>query len=796
MAPEGEPDQAEPVKTSDGPATWFPEVGLEVAKLVHRGLDRALGRVVTRYVQARAAALQAVWARSATRDPNARVVVSEARIMASHPIDRRIAAVLCAGDDIEIEAAAIEKAPRDAESGVCRPVALHFLGTEGQERWVRVMPADATSEEVAAALYGDTALAYTLGQAGALWSFEPARVLAEHRSRLTEGERSGSQRQGDSSALTGPLAEEIALEQAGPGSIGTKDDVLVDLRDTVALLDGIAERGARLGPHIADRQLAAARARVDQRSRQLADEDEAAVQTWASQAGQQKQLVAKAASGVEQVLLQLSSMTRLEDDRGGLGLPAYVRRLILELASAYVDVARFSDHVGTAQALLAEANQRWVNYPLDLMDYILREVQQSLADLAARGRGELLQGRQAELRRRVVELRARIAADPAALGRELQALHAEIADLQEETTIVANMDAIDRAVQVLGDENGFWATVSFQDDNLEELQSEGKVYYARWHKDVYANYKQGKMEQARAALRALREDDGFRSYLGRVHSEVKDARVAAAIAQLGAVLAITIVTMGVGALAAGAVQGAQWGARAVMWTQIGAEALTFTALNTVVFERDPTVQGVAIELAYNLALFRMLRGISSLARGGALGRALDAGGVAGRAVQAGEMSAQLLLMTVAGLAREEITRRTQGAKPLSEEETAGIVRESVAMFVITQVLGWTLRRPLLQPLERAGGQLTTGIRLARERRAALATLGDSVRGSRNPDDALALLRAERSALEAEVETYRALEEQLARARTPEDGARSCARPAPASSRWPRWATRWRPPRLI
>ncbi len=767
MAPEGEPDKAEPVKTSDGPTTWFPEVGLEVAKLVHRGLDRALGRVVTRYVQARAAALQVVWAQSAARDPGARVVVSEATIMASHPIDRRIAAVLCAGDYVEIDAAALDKAPGGSESGVCRPVSLHFLGSEGQERWLRVTPADASAEEVAASLYGDTAFAYTLSQAGALWNFEPTRVLAEHRSRLTEQERSGLQRRDDSSALSGPLAEQIALEQAGPGSIGTKDDVLLDLRDTVALMDGIAERGAPLGPHVADRQLASARARVDQRSRQLAGEDEAAVQQWASQASQQKELVAKAAHGVEQVVLQLSSMTRLEDDRGGLRLPIYVRRLILDLASAYADVARSSDHVGTAQALLAEANQRWVNYPLDLMEYILREVQQSLADLAAQGGDEFLAGRQAELRRRLAVLRAGIAADPASLGNQLQALHAEIADLQEETSIVANMDAIDSAMQVLGEENGFWATVTFQDDNLAELESQGKAYYARWQ-DIYTRYKQGQTEDARADMRKLREDDRFRSYLGRVQSEVHDARVAAAIGQLGAVLAITIVTMGVGSLAAGVATGAQWGARAVMWTQIGAEALTFTALNTVVFERDPTVQGVAVEFAYNLALFRMLRGISNLARGGALGRALDAGGVAGRAVQAGEMSAQLLLMTVAGLAREEITRRAQGAKPLSEEETAGIIRESVAMFVITQVLGYALRRPLLQPLERAGGKLTTGIRLARDRRAALATLGESVRASRNPDDALALLRAERSALEAEVESYRALEDQLARARSPQE----------------------------
>ncbi len=769
MAPEGEPDKAEPIKTADGPTSWFPAVGLEVANLVHRGLDRALGRVVARYVQARAIALQAVWAESATRDPDAKVVVSQAKVIASHPIDRRIAAILCAGDYLAIETAALEKPPAGSEPGVLRPVSLHFLSSEGHERWVRVTPANATAEEVAAGLYGDTAFAYTLRQAGALWNFEPTHVRAEHRSRLTEGERSGYQQQGDRSAWTGPLAEEIALEQAGPGSIGTKADILVDLRDTVALMDSIGELGGPLGPHIADKQLASARARVDARSRQLAGEDEAAVQDWASQASQQKVLVAKAAHGVEQAVQQLSSMTRLADDRGALRLPLYVRRLILDLASAYADVARFSDHVGTAQALLAEADQRSVNYPLDLMEYILREVQQSLADLAAQGGDEFLDGRQVELRRRVVELRARIAADPASVGDELKALQAEIADLQEETGIVANMDSIDSAMQVLGDTNGFWATVTFQDDNLEQLESEGKTYYARWQA-IYTRYKQGKTQQARDDMRALREDNRFRSYLGRVHSEVQDARVAAAIAQLGAVLAITIVTMGVGSFVAGAAAGANWSAGAVVMAQIGAEAATFTALNTALFERDPTVQGVAVELAYNVALFGALRGISNVARAGALGRAVEAGGVAGRVVQAGEMSAQFLLMTVAGLAREQIARRAQGAKSLSEEETTGIIRESLAMFVITQVLGYALRRPLLQPLERAGGKLTTGIRLARERRAALVALGESARGSRNPDDALALLRAERSTLEAEIEVYRAFEEELARARTPEERA--------------------------
>ena len=770
MAPEGRPEEAEPWRTSDGPATWYPAVAIEIATLVHRALQASLARVGPRYATAYQAALQAAWASNGACDPNATVTVDASAIIPAAPIDRELAAALCAGDHVAVD-------PPDpaatVEAETLRPVTFQFLGHEGQEGWLRVTPIDARPEEVAQSLYGDPALAYTLTPAGHLYQFDGSRVLAAYRDQLTEHERSGYERVGDTSSLTGAHADELALAQAGPGCIGTTADIVRDMRDTVRVLDGIIEQARTFGPMLGPDRIVAARDRVDQRSRDLAAQPEGSAAAWGAQAAEQKQLVGRAATGLDQAVVQLASMADLTEDRGAVRLPQYVRHLILGLAQGYADVAVWSDQAAIARGKLEQADARSTMYPLDLMDHILAEVQQSLSDVQAGGNhggdARRLQGRQEELRRRAAEVRARIIADPTSLGRELQTLQAEVADLQTETSIVANMDAIDSAFAVLDDTNGFWATVTFYDDDLDALKTEGQGYHRRW-RTIYQQWQNGEHAEARAGLDALRQDEGFRGYLGRVQAEVQDARIAAAIAQLAAMLVVIVITAGVGAYVGGAAAGAGWSTGAVAAAQVTAEAATFTALNTVLFERDPTVQGVAGEFLFNLALFGAMRGISMIARAGALGRTVQAGGAAGIAIVGAEYTANFLLLHVAGMVREDLARRDQGLPPPTEEEQRELFLQNLAMFVVAAVITNLLRRPLLEPLERAGGRLTTRARQLRVARAALGERAEGLRGSRDVEAARELLRAERGNVEEELAEFRRFEQEIERAATPEERA--------------------------
>ncbi|MEZ4403681.1 MAG: hypothetical protein R3B06_26895 [Kofleriaceae bacterium] len=760
LAPSGHPELAEPVRTNDGSADWRPEVAQEAAATVHRTVQASLTRAGGRYVTAHNAAMQRAWAAARATDPTITVSVDPAAVIPGHPMDRVVIPLLCTGTYLTVGAPSPDQPATDE---VLRPCQFHFLGSEGLQAWVRVTPADARAEEVAASLYGDAARADTLTGRGGMWQFAPGLVLEAYRDQLTGSEVDGFAPVDSTASLASPLADEIALAQAGESTGGEPATVLRDMRDSVRIMDGMIEQAGTYGPMVDGGGLRAARDRVDTRSTTLATQPATATATWAAQAQQQREVVALAATGLDQSVVQLGSMTDLATDRGAHNLPGYVRELILAIAQRYTRAAVFSDQAATSRAYLEEAEQRSRTYPLDLMDHILQEIQQSMADVrpgeghAAEASGH--QATQARLRERLVALRARVLADPGSLGDELQVLMGEIQDLQQGSSMVANMDAIDSAMAVLDDTNGFWAWISGYSGELSTLRTEGAGYHARW-RTIYTAWQGGDQAQARAGLDALRADDGFRSYLGRVQDEVHDARVAQAIAQLIAVLAITVATMGVGAYVAGAAAGAGWSAGAVAAAQVTAEAATFTALNTALFERDPTVTGVAGEFVFNLALFGALRSISTVARAGAMGRAIEAGGAAGRTVVAAEMTSQYLLMTVAGMVRDDLSRRARDQPPATDEELRGMFLENLAMFIITAVIGNMLRRPLLEPLERAGGRWTTRAAQLRAARAALGARGEELRGSRDLAAARRLLGEERVVLEDEQAAFRAFQEEI------------------------------------
>ena len=770
IAPEGHPEQAQSFRTGQGSPTWRPEVAMEIATVVQGIVQASLARVTPRWVAARNAALQAAWTASGTCDPNVQVTVDASSIIAAHPMDRELAALVCTADYFAFTPP-VEGAAATPE--VLRPVTFHFLGREGQAGWLRTTPADARPEEIAQSLYGDSAKAYTLSGGGGLWHYATGMVLPAFCDQLTPDEQSGMQPVRDMTALTGPNAAEIALAQAGPGCVGSRDDVVRDMRDSVRIFDQITASAATYGPTLHAADLAAARTRIDQRSRDVQGGSEAEATRWGAQAQQQRELLSRASTGIDQTVVQLHSMSDMTAHHGATDLPDYVRELILGIALEYADAAVFSDQVEIGRQHLAEGDRRSRTYQVDLMDHILQETQQMLAETRGDGPNAAdaatLQHRQRDLRARVMAMRARLLANPAALGTEMQQLMTDIQDLQQGSSMLVNMDAVDTAMAVLSDTNGFWATVTFHSGSLDRLRSEGQGYHTRW-RAAYTLWQQGDHAGAQHAVDQLRQDEAFRGYLGRVQSEVHDARIAAAIAQIVAALAVMVITAGVGELVAGAAVGLEWSAGGVAAAQVTAEAATFTTLNAALFERDPTVTSVAGDFVFNLALFGAMRVIGVIARAGALGRAVEEGGAAGRAVQAGEMSAQFLLTTVAGMVRDDLQRRDRGLPPPTEDETRQMFIQNLAMFIIGAIITNLARRPLLEPLRNAGGRMGARYTQLQTIRTALGARAQGLRASRNIEYARQLLASERTLLEQEQSAFRELQQQVDAA-TPEERAR-------------------------
>ncbi len=742
-------DETYPLTTNSGRAEWFEPVAIEIASALISRLRQALPRMTQRYIEAKS---QAQLRLSDTLGASTDQMPEPTELLASHPIDRLISDVFCSGEvlDVDLEGYRASDPTRDeVRPSACRQVELTVAG----DRLVRAVPADATAEEVALTLYGDSAQAFRLTRAAPLWGFDhPSGMVERYRGRFSNRVVDPAQE-----ILNSELADEAALNQASHniGDAGSTNEILRRMRMCVLLFHDIEQSAARFGL----RGLGPERDRVDQRSQQLATGDASAAAQWGFHSQRQLQILQGAAAGLNQAVAQLRSMTDLAQDAGGFSLPQYVRVLLRSLAQAYFDAAKTSHLVETASQRLNTADQQSQMYPIDLMEAILRQVQSSMAPIEESRhwgyQANLREQRAVGFRERLAVLRSQLLADPASAGESLRELHEEITALQTEAEMFATMDALNQAFTILDDTNGFWATVSFQRGDLNELEAEGRRWHRRWQA-IWHMWNDGNHDEAKAMLDQLRAESGLQTYFQRVQDELQDARLAIAIGQLAALIGITIVTMGVGAYVGAAATGAGWSTGAVGVATVAAEAATFTALQTALFVEDPTIQGVVTEFGVSMATFGALRIFSHVLRGVPAVRNLTPGSRAAQVVTAGEMTGHALILGATGLARAEIERRLAGQPSLSPEEIRHIAIESLAMFVVITIVGRMARGPILLPLQRAGGVLGTKIRLANRQRAVLEAFSVEARGTRDPAVARELIRRERVAIEAEAEVYREL----------------------------------------
>lgn len=794
IAPESDPSAVEIWMSGDGVARWFPDVAVEVANRVTRAFTASLKRIMPRYVVAAVQTRLRVEQQSDQCVEPTQVPEPDALdIIPSHPIDRFTIDALCQPGgltDVDHDGylAAHPGPSSEAEPGRLRPLSIQFEAPQGAWYWLRVIsPSDATAEEVANELYGDPAYAHHITAAAPLFGFANAhRVLERHKQTLRAyGSDPGarpSPEYADAPAiagtswqpfdldptaeiLAGPLSEEAALAQAGEGNGRTRIEILQDMRQAHDLLVEMGEAATVFG--LQDR-LTAQIGRLDDRSRCLADSDAGELQRWDAQAASQRQIIGDAASGLRWVVERYREMvSQIEEALSTCQvgarprLPDHVRRPMYECASKFVLAASSSDLVTTARERLREAEEDKTLFPIMVMEGILSQVQSTVDEAMEAKRQNLvgavehgtygvdsLRQREESLRARLGELRMLLLNAPGAVGESIMEIYREVSELQSESDIVGNMDALDAAWQALEDTNGFWATVTFDDDDLEGLQSEGRRFHARW-RSIHDHWKEGNHEAARADLEALRQDPALASYLGRVNETIEDARVAAAIAQVAALLVITVVTIGAGAWAAGAAAGLELTAGGALAFTAGVEALTFTTLQTLVFNRDTSAQGFLGELAFNFALFGTMRRFSAMMEGVKLARSARVGL---------ELTGQAVILEAFTLARAEVVKYAERGEHLTEEEVTRIAVEGLMMFAVVAIIG-RMAQPILTRLQGMGTALGVKIRAANRARLAIKTQAEALEGNRDMAEAIELIRRERLQLEKELEIYNELEKQ-------------------------------------
>ena len=196
--------------------------------------------------------------------------------------------------------------------------------------WVRVSSANATAEDVALTLYGDSALAYSVTAAPPLFGVDPQKVTKEHWPKIRAAPRTGFAA-GDTTgfgpteaAMAAPQHDEAAVNQAMnlPLVSLSKDEVVQRMRTTLLHLDDMAETAKTFK---LEQRIAPLRAKIDARSQALQTSTSPQEgMKWDAQSAAQLDLVLKAGTGLRVAAEQYTAMQSTSETGRVDPVPGYV----------------------------------------------------------------------------------------------------------------------------------------------------------------------------------------------------------------------------------------------------------------------------------------------------------------------------------------------------------------------------------------------------------------------------------------------------------------------------------------
>lgn len=769
-----------------GARLWAEPVVAEVGKLVTKRIIESLARMLPRWLAARnQLALSSEGpAKTPDRDPKPSEVVP------SHPLDPHVVA----GLENQVtpflktyrKAHPEQKTLGDMHPGALQKVTYRWQHDKGAWNWVRVtLSPNATKEDVAFTLYGDATFAHTITDAAPLFGIanvddlgEPAKTeYAKHAAYAKQPPE-----QGDDPGIDAPeqqmqtatvLSDEVMIAQAAktkPSGIAANEDgrkVILD-RMTAGLqmfqmIDKQSEAMPRGGY---ESLLSSAYQRLQARAFKVADKSTSLglIVPWDGQTQAQNDLLTEAVNGISMAVKQYAMFSSWPSSA----------LATQQVGWMYLKVACLSEQATAGQGALATANQQSKLFPVAVMELLLaeirkvlhtesgakfkRDVKQDETDAAHDARTDLKEHetREAKLRLGLARVRDKLLQNQNA-DDDLKQLVKELTDLQNEVSLIADLDAMERAWQALYDDISYVGVLTgANSDDVDMVNGkEGhdpktnpslRELHDDWQR-IYTRYRKGDKEGAIQELKEKRPKwTQLYADIGKLikRNETKNKWVT-----FGLLIGIALITAGVGAYVEGAAA-ATWGASswATFAVTTGAEATTFTALSYGLVEEDPTIGGFFLELGKNLVMFGALKGVAS--------KYIQVVGkdVAGAA---DTMLVQFVSINTASLVEADVKKYAKTHQHLTLDEVMEISKQN-AIFTIASGLATMAARPGLEALKLTG-EASTALARVRTLKTSLRDLATQVENAKTTDAHKVgeLIAKQRELLAAEQEALETLE---------------------------------------
>jgi hypothetical protein len=711
-----------PAKAND----YQPGVTLELQKAYRQQLREALVRLVPRVMEE--------WNRRTLADHAARARTASIAlpehpetnqpgvgILQSHPIDRFVLAALWGSikpvlvPDFKayrkaFPSEAVPHGAREAQPAAPRPVAFSWQAATGARHWIKVSdPIDATPEEVAHELYGDTRRAYLVTPAPPLFGFDPLGhgLVPRHQAALQKA--SGAPSAGGTvvhEILAGPQADAAALDQAAGFTAGKTSPAAV-IQQLDLVIRKLREIAASAASWVTlDKDVQAAAARAEHRKQQLASAvDPREAEQWNAQTREQLDIAGKCSSGLAAASQMFHGFTAPEP-----------RDLAWQIATLFVQAAASSDLVVTARQYLDRATQRMLAFPSDWVDaqfrWIRRALQASLTS-ARTGKDDAsvkyLATREAALRGDLMKVRDQLLSNPLAALDEVERVTKEIKQLATGASAVRNIERCNEVFVQLKEAKSpaGWirslvsnpVTGNHGNDRLDALAGRAEKFQGEWNA-ILARWQSGDQDGAAAALDTRTAKGGeWDGFFTDVAKEIKDQATYDAWMLFGLMVGIAIVTGFAGAAIEPAIIGALGPVLGFAIT-VATDAAIFTSLSYFLVDKHPSLSGFKDEYLHNLMTFGVLKGVSK--GWGALEKLL------GVRMKTGEVIAQFATMN--GIALYEASQdKARRGETLTEAEILKISFNNLT-FLIAVSIGnrlaapavgrWRLRGAVGQELER------------------------------------------------------------------------------------------------
>jgi hypothetical protein len=785
----GQPGERLDGKLPEGSVEWSPVAGQAIAVEFEAAFRQSLPRMGLRFV-------------ALADDSNGFSTVASDTLVASHPVDRLVARLLCDPKviryvrDPQAAGKQSKRTDKRADKDTSRPEAfadgiklvnLDFQGEHDRRLWnyARFDPPDARAEDIAQQIWdrGDgklhTEYAYGLVVVPPFviipprWAKDIPQCAAYAPEQVDEAAAVSALDLADS-ALGDEAARMQAGKPAGKVDRGTLAKALVRAKGQLGLIADL------IGPWNLFHQVGPALRWVTKHQESIDAAPDQTLGVWAAIASGLDDTLAEATGDIIEVV-ELAQARGVRPSEAG----AKPFRDVIEPLATAMGVSHLKQH---ARAQLAIGKQRKAQLPLVLLENSLRSTRDSADELAATGApssrpkdaASVARGSTQTLEAGAVDMRAKMIAGADTDPEQLEALTVAAAEEALANRLMAvdsrteQLLAAMRQVAAPGDPDLFYrfprrlreiqATSRSMLETMRVLEHPRSIPAdPKQAQKAYAEARKGAVANTQRWLAELEHREGIRELFEQAVQKIEDARIRQMIADIALLIGISIAGAMAGAWVGGFVRGSvlsvavadtavfmQNAARARALgaaANIATDAGTSAVLQTTAFGGNTKLTFVENVMA-NVMTLGALRPIQRY--GEILGK-LDSDAVGmwkvvsrGRVafVHAGTFTTEMLVGASAGYIASRVAH---GEQPKDEHQATAWAMQGAAMAV-----GHFISRRMGQLQQRLGQLKELGVHLeTRARRQSELAARLSQEKTPNTEDALLLLEEHSRLLEDE-----------------------------------------------